>query len=95
VSNYELVYIISPAVTEENLPGVLEKVTGFVTKAGGTVTEVAQWGKKKLAYSIKRFSEGNYVLARIAIKPSAAKELESSLKMSSEIIRHLLIKTEA
>jgi small subunit ribosomal protein S6 len=93
VSNYELVYVISPAIAEEAVPNVLNKVGEFVTKAGGNVTEVAQWGRKKLAYPIRKFNEGNYVLAKIEMKSSGAKGLETSLKLSSEVIRHLLIKS--
>jgi small subunit ribosomal protein S6 len=92
VSNYELVYIISPAITEEAVPSVLNNVSGFVTKAGGNVTEVAQWGRKKLAYPIRKFNEGNYVLTKVEMKSSGARDLEASLKLSGEVMRHLLIK---
>ncbi len=92
MSNYELVYIVSPKVTDEELPGVLTKVSDFVGKIGGSVTEVVKWGRKRLAYPVKKFGEGNYVLAKIEMKPEATKELEASLKMSGEIIRHLLIR---
>jgi small subunit ribosomal protein S6 len=92
VANYELVYIISPVVTEGDLPNVLGKVSECVTKAGGSVSEVVQWGRKKLAYPIKKCFEGNYVLARIELKPAAIRELEASLKLSNEVIRHLLIR---
>ena len=95
MANYELVYIINPVVTEEGLPNVLGKVNDFVTRSGGTVNEVAQWGRKKLAYPIKKCIEGNYVLAKIELKPAAIKELEASLKLSTEVIRHLLIRANA
>jgi len=94
VANYELVYIVSPLVTEENLSNVLGKVSEYVTKTGGSVSEVVQWGRKKLAYPIKKCIEGNYVLARIELKPAAIKELETSLKLSNEVIRHLLIRVD-
>jgi small subunit ribosomal protein S6 len=95
VANYELVYIVNPTVTEEQLPNVLGKVSEYVTKTGGTVNEVVQWGRKKLAYPVKKCIEGNYVLARIELKPTAIKELEASLKLSNEVIRHLLIRANA
>jgi small subunit ribosomal protein S6 len=95
VANYELVYIVNPVVTEEELPNVLGKVSDFVTRSGGTVNEVAQWGRKKLTYPIKKCIEGNYVLAKIELKPAAIKELEASLKLSTEVIRHLLIRANA
>lgn len=92
MSNYELVYIVSPKVTDEELPGVVTRISDSVGKIGGSVTEVVQWGRKKLAYPVKKFGEGNYVLAKIEMKPEATKDLEASLKMSAEVIRHLLIR---
>jgi small subunit ribosomal protein S6 len=95
VSNYELVYIVSPKITDQELPNVVSKVSDSVGKIGGSVTEVVQWGRKKLAYPVKKFEEGNYVLAKIEMKPEATKELEASLKLSSEVIRHLIIRLNA
>ena len=92
MASYELVYIVTPTVGDEELPGVLGKVNEFVTRKGGSVSEVTQWGRKKLAYPIKKCGEGNYVLAKIELKPAGIKELESSLKLSSEVIRHLLVR---
>jgi len=95
VSSYELVYIVNPKVSDEDLPSVLNRVSEFVVKIGGSVIEVVQWGRKRLAYPIKKFGEGNYVFAKIEMKPAATKELEASLKLSNEVIRHLLIRSEA
>ena len=93
--SYELVYVVNPQVTDEELPNILKKVSESVTKIGGTVTEEVQWGRKRLAYPIKKFGEGSYVLARIEMKPAATRELEANLKLSNEVIRHLLIRSEA
>jgi small subunit ribosomal protein S6 len=95
VSNYELVYIISPNTTEADIPKISGKVSEYITKVGGSVTEVVQWGKKKLAYPIGKFGEGNYILTRVEIEPAVVKEFETSLKLSSDIIRHLLIRSNA
>lgn len=89
---YELVVIISPEVPEENVPQTVERVKQFITERGGTVTDVAQWGKKRLSYPIKRHSEGNYVLASFSMEPDKAAELEKGLFVSEEVIRHLLVK---
>jgi small subunit ribosomal protein S6 len=93
--NYELVYIVSPEVTDEEMPNILNKVSESVTKIGGSVTELVQWGRKRLAYPIKKFGEGNYVFARIEMKPAVTRELEANLKLSNEVIRHLLVRSEA
>ncbi len=90
--DYELVFIISPELEEEKVGAVVDNVTQFITSKGGTISEVEQWGKRKLAFVIKRFVEGNYVLARFKMKSELTKELEANLRISEEVLRHLLIK---
>lgn len=90
--NYELVYIVSPEVTDEELPDILNKVNEAVGKIGGSVTDVAQWGRKKFAYPIRRFIEGNYVYAKLNMEPASTRELEVNLGLSENILRHLLIR---
>ncbi|MBI2908173.1 MAG: 30S ribosomal protein S6 [Chloroflexi bacterium] len=90
--DYELVFIVSPEVAEENLPATVEKVTQFVAAGGGTVTDVNQWGKRKLAYPIRNFSEGSYFVAQLKMDSKAAKTLERELRLSEEVIRHLLVR---
>lgn len=90
--DYELIVIISPDVGEEDIPSTIDKVSGFITSRGGDITEVDHWGKRKLAYPIDRFREGNYVLSRFKFEPGMAAELEANLKISEEILRHLLVR---
>jgi len=92
--DYELTVIISPEVTDEVVNATIEDIRQFVTGKGGTISEVEQWGKRKLAYPIKHFVEGNYVLTRFELKPMSTKELEASLQISENVLRHLLIKIE-
>ena len=92
--NYELVLIISPEVVDEALDTMVENISKFITEKGGVVSNVEQWGKRKLAYPIGRFMEGNYVLTQFTLKPELGKELEAKLRISEEIIRHLLIRVE-
>lgn len=92
--DYELTVIISPEATDEVVNATIESIQQFVTGRGGTISEVEQWGKRKLAYPIKRFVEGNYVLTRFELKPTSTKELEASLQMSENVLRHLLVKIE-
>jgi small subunit ribosomal protein S6 len=90
--DYELTMVISPEIADEELPATIEKVTSWITDKGGSVTQVDQWGRRKLAYPIKRFYEGNYVLARFQSEPQLMVELEASLKMSEDVLRHLLVR---
>ena len=92
--DYELVVIISPEAEEEAIESVIDRVNRFITENGGTVSNIDRWGKRRLAYPIKHFMEGSYVLARFRLRPKLSKELEASLQISEEVLRHLLTKVE-
>ena len=91
---YEMVFIISPEVTEERVDTIVEDVSRLITGKGGIVSEVERWGKRKLAHPIRHFAEGSYVLARFKMKPASGKELETNLRISEEILRHLLVRLD-
>jgi small subunit ribosomal protein S6 len=92
--DYELVVIVSPEVAKEAADGIMEGVGRFITDGGGTVSAVEPWGKKKLAYPIKHFLEGSYILTRFKMQPKFSKQLEASLRISEDVLRHLLINLE-
>ena len=92
LQEYELVYIFSPEMTDEVLETRVNNISQFITGKEGVVDGVDKWGKRKLAYPIKHFFEGNYVLTKFKMSPAACKELDASLRISEDIIRHLLIK---
>jgi len=90
--DYELVFIVNPDIEGEDLDAVVDNVSQFITGKDGTISDVERWGKKKLAYPIRHFLEGSYVLIRFKMKPVWSKELEASLEISENFLRHLLIK---
>ena len=90
--DYELVYIIKPELEEEAVEGKIESVSQYIASNNGVVDDVEKWGKKRLAYPINHSLEGYYVLTRFKISPTRCKELEANLKISEDILRHLLIK---
>ncbi|NOQ43183.1 MAG: 30S ribosomal protein S6 [Dehalococcoidia bacterium] len=91
--DYELTVVISPSVADDEVTATLEKkVSQLITERGGSITEVKPWGRKKLAYPIKNYTEGNYVLTLFKMDPKLTAELESSLELSEEILRHLLVR---
>ncbi len=92
--DYELVVAISPEITDDNLPAIVDKVSRIITDRGGEVKEVQQWGRRRLAYPIKHFREANYILTRIQMEPKIAKDVEAGLQLSEEVIRHLLVLQE-
>lgn len=92
--DYELVFITSPEVSEEALEATISGVSQLITGKGGIISNEERWGKKKLAYPIKHFLEGNYVLTRFKMNPKWSKELETHLFISEDIMRHLLVRIE-
>jgi small subunit ribosomal protein S6 len=95
LQDYELIYILNPEMAEDALENRINNISQFITAREGVISDVQKWGKKKLAYPIKHFLEGYYVLAKFQTKPAKAKELEANLRISEEVIRHLLIKAGA
>ena len=89
---YELVFILNANLNEDDFTRVLGKVNDQITKLGGTVTETNQWGKRRLAYPIKKQAEGNYVLEKVQIKQTALKELDTNLKLSEDVLRYLFVR---
>jgi small subunit ribosomal protein S6 len=95
LQGYELIFILNPEIQEEALEARINSISQFVTTREGIISDIQKWGKKKLAYPIKHFLEGIYVLAKFQLKPAQAKELEATLRISEEVIRHLLVKAGA
>jgi len=93
--DYELVLIISPELDEEKFETVLNGISGFITAKGGAVDDIERWGKRRLAYPVKHFGEGSYVLMKFKSPPSSGKELEGNLQISEDVIRHLLIRRDS
>ncbi|MHB8377747.1 MAG: 30S ribosomal protein S6 [Dehalococcoidia bacterium] len=91
---YELVVVMNPDITEEDVPAAIERVTSAVTSRGGEVVEVTPWGRRKLAYPIGRYTEGTYLLTQMRLDPERAHELEGGFAISDDIMRHLLIRTD-
>jgi len=88
--DYELVVIISPNVADDAVDGVVARYTKYITDNGGELVSNDKWGKKKLAYPIKHCNEGTYVLTKFKMQPKFTKQLEANLKISEEVLRHLL-----
>jgi small subunit ribosomal protein S6 len=93
--DYELVVIISPEIADDGIDSTVNNISRLITKDGGTVDEIDRWGKRKLAYPIKRFLEGNYILFRCKMKAASGKGLEANLRISEEVLRHLLVRIES
>lgn len=87
-ANYEALYILDPALGEEEITALVEKFKGVV-EANGTVSEIDQWGKRRLAYPINDLMEGYYVLMNYESKPEFPAELERVMKITDGVLRCL------
>jgi small subunit ribosomal protein S6 len=90
--NYELVYILSPELADDVVGASIERVQQSVTSTGGEIVDVNHWGRRRLAYPISRHFEGNYVVAQVRLDPERVADLEGTLRISEDVIRHLIVK---
>lgn len=91
---YELMYIISSAISDDQIPSVTEGVLNLITGLGGKVIREEQLGKKKLAYPIKKTRNGFYDLVQFEMEPGKLTELNNKILTTEGIIRHLTINIE-
>jgi small subunit ribosomal protein S6 len=87
---YELVCIFQPDLDETAFKGAVDRVQSWITDAGGSVDKVEVWGRRKLAYMIRKQTEGQYVLMNIALDPKSTGELERNIRFLEPALRHLL-----
>lgn len=92
--DYELTVVFNPEIAEEDLPAEIERVNQLIAQKGGVVGEANRWGRRRLAYPIKRHREGNYVLTPLKLQADVAAELERNLRGFEQILRYLLVKVE-
>ena len=90
---YEVLYIIDPAQGEEGIAALVEKFKAMV-EAEGTLSNIDEWGKRRLAYEIDDQTEGYYVLMNMETKPEFPAELERVMKITDGILRCLVIAVE-
>ena len=88
--NYELVCIVQPDLDETAFNETVEKVKGWISDAGGNISKVDIWGKRRLAYLIRKQREGQYVLLNISLPPEATTDLERNIRFLEPVMRHML-----
>ncbi len=89
--SYEVIFIVHPDLDENALKGVVERVQGWIKDSGGTVEKVDQWGKRRLAYMIRKQREGQYVFMETQFAPSFSAELERNMRFLEPIMRYSII----
>jgi small subunit ribosomal protein S6 len=91
---YELMLVIRPDVADDRSQAVIDRITRQITAGGGQIVKVAPWGRRRLAYPIDRFREGSYHIVLFAAPAGVLTELEHSLLITEEVIRHLVTRDE-
>ena len=87
---YELMLLFRPDLEDDKLQSAVEKVTRAIVNAGGSLTKVSPWGKRRLAYEIKHFREASYFLIHFDIAPAEVRGIERGILITEEILRHLV-----
>jgi small subunit ribosomal protein S6 len=90
--DYEILYIVRADLDDEKVQDIVKRVSTLIEKSDGTLERTNLWGKRKLAYDVKHQKEGAYVLQDFQIAPERIPELESALKITEEVLRHLIVR---
>ena len=89
-----MIYIINPNLETESLSEVVDKFSDIIIKLKGYVVKVSQWGKKKLAYEVKKFDKGYYVVCDFCGDPATVNELERNLKLDDRVLQYITVKID-
>ncbi len=91
---YEELFIVRPNATEEEIDQAVEQIRQVVTGAGGTIDKVEKWGVRKLAYRVRKYEDGYYVLVQFSAPPDAVTEIERRLRVSDTVIKYLTVRID-
>jgi len=94
---YELIYIVKPDIPEEEIDGVADLVQEVITSGGGTVDKVDKWGKRRLAYRVRKYQDAIYVLVQYGVEDDASqlpKEVERRLRVADQVIKFMTVRVD-
>ena len=92
MSKYELTVVVSAKIEDDERAAVIDKCKALVERFGGTITNVDEWGKKKLAYEIQKMKEGYYYFIQFDAEPAAPAEIEDNIRIMENIVRFLCVR---
>ena len=95
MNKYELAVVLNVKLEDEERAAAIEKITNYITRFGGTVTNIDEWGKKRLAYEIQKMKEGFYYFIQFEGDSTTPNELESRVRIMEPVIRYLCVRQEA
>ncbi|CCQ11545.1 SSU ribosomal protein S6p [Pseudoalteromonas luteoviolacea B = ATCC 29581] len=91
--HYEIVFMVHPDQSEQ-VPGMIERYTGSITEAGGTIHRLEDWGRRQLAYPIEKLHKAHYVLMNVEAPTEVINELETSFRYNDAVLRNLVMRTK-
>ena len=94
MNKYELAVVVSAKIEDEERAEVVYKCKALIERFGGTITNVDDWGKKRLAYEIQKMKEGFYYFIQFEAESSAPAEIESRIRIMDNVLRYLVVKNE-
>ncbi len=94
MNKYELALVVNAKIEDEARAEVVEKAKGYITRFGGTIVEVEEWGKKRLAYEIQKMREGFYYFIHFDAAPDCPAEVEKRVRIMDNVLRFLCVKRE-
>ena len=95
MNKYELALVVNAKIEEDDRVATVEKVKEYITRFGGTITNVDEWGKKRLAYEIQKMREGFYYFIQFDADETVPGELEQNFRIMENVIRYLCIRQDA
>ena len=94
MNKYELAVVVSAKIEDEDREKVINKCKAYVERFGGTITEVDEWGKKRLAYEVQKMKEAFYYFIRFEAESTAPAEIESRVRIMDNVIRYLCVRQD-
>ena len=95
MNKYELALVVNAKIEDDARAAVVEKAKGYIARYNGNVTEVEEWGKKRLAYEIQKMREGYYYFIQFESDSVCPNEVEAHIRIMEPVIRYLCVKVEA
>ena len=95
MNKYELAVVVNAKIEDDDRVATIEKVKEYITKFGGTITNVDEWGKKRLAYDIQKMREGFYYFIQFDADETVPANVEKSVRIMENVIRFLCIRQDA
>ncbi|MGI6359208.1 MAG: 30S ribosomal protein S6 [Bacillota bacterium] len=91
---YETMFILRPEFDKEQSQEVAARFIRIIPDNGGTIQKISEWGKRRLAYEVKKYHEGIYILVEFTADAAVTKELERNFKISEDVIRYLIVRKD-